>query len=175
MQYIICVWLIEVISSVYPTRARWRLCVEVKDKWDSWEGTRFPDERKLSWCYQDIKNEVWVIWLKSEFWAVHCKLLSFENKVISNTVFCSDNTSIWSEREWQTQEIISCLNIIIMIYLTYIITVISNININLNVFPCLFDVKAKKMTKIVMFVYVYNTTLEVQIWLGFSGPILLHS
>ena len=40
---------------------------------------------------------------------------------------------------------------------------IYDINIYLNVFLYLFDVKAKKILKIVMMVYVYNTTLEVKI------------
>ena len=40
---------------------------------------------------------------------------------------------------------------------------ISNINIHLNVILYLFDAKAKKISKIVMFVYVSNKTLEVKI------------
>ena len=40
---------------------------------------------------------------------------------------------------------------------------ISDTNIYLNVFLYLFDVKAKKISKIVMIVYVYNTTFEVKI------------
>ena len=52
---------------------------------------------------------------------------------------------------------------------------ISNINIYLNVFLYIFDVKTKKISKIVMFVYVYNTSLEVKIQLWFSGRGLLHS
>ena len=55
--------------------------------------------------------------------------------------------------------------------ITYIITMVSNINIHLNVFLYFFDIKAKKVSKIVMFVNVYNTTLEVKISLEFSGRI----
>ena len=52
---------------------------------------------------------------------------------------------------------------------------ISNINLYLNVFLYIFYVKAKKISKIVMLVYVYNTYLQVKIYLGFSGRNLLHS